>query len=90
MSNDAPGRSQGPRPGPPSITIGFVRLFVRSSTGNIICIHIHQLPMMHRVSDGKYWEEADIVLAGVSRTSKTPTVHLSGQSRLQDRPYILD
>ena len=31
------------------------------------------------------WEEADIILAGVSRTSKTPTSHLSRQSRLQGR-----
>ena len=33
------------------------------------------------------WEEADIVLAGVSRSSKTPTSHLSRQSRLQDRQH---
>ena len=33
------------------------------------------------------WEEADIVLAGVSRTSKTPTSHLSRQSRLQGREH---
>ena len=30
-------------------------------------------------------DDADIVLVGISRTSKTPTIDLSRQSRLQDR-----
>lgn len=33
------------------------------------------------------WEEADIVLAGVSRSSKTPTSIYPGEPRLQDREY---